>query len=38
VHPVQASLFGIDWGNFLQGFLLFLGSYFGTKHGQQPKP
>ena len=24
---------GFDWGPFMQAFLLFLGSYFGTKHG-----
>jgi hypothetical protein len=24
---------GFDWGTFIQAFVLFLGSYFGTKHG-----
>ncbi len=22
-----------DWGMFFQAFLIFLGSYFGSKHG-----
>jgi hypothetical protein len=22
-----------DWGQFFQAFVVFLGAYFGTKHG-----
>ena len=26
-------MFHFDWGSFLTAFFIFLGSYFGTKHG-----
>jgi hypothetical protein len=33
MHALHASFLGIDWGTFLQGFLLYLSTYFGSKHG-----
>lgn len=24
-----------EWGSFFQAFFIFVGSYFGTKHGQK---
>jgi hypothetical protein len=26
-----------DWGQFFQAFVVFLGAYFGTKHGNADK-
>ena len=30
---IHFSLFGVDWGQFILSLLIYLGSYFGTKHG-----
>ncbi len=27
------SFFGIDFADFFRAFIVFLGAYFGTKHG-----
>lgn len=27
------SFLGVDWGSFLQGLLLYVATYFGSKHG-----
>lgn len=26
-------MFHFDWSGFVQAFLIFLGTYFGSKHG-----
>ncbi len=26
-------MFGFDWHSFVSAFLMFLGTYFGAKHG-----
>jgi hypothetical protein len=26
-------MFHFDWNSFMQAFFVFLGAYFGTKHG-----
>ena len=28
-----ANVFGIDFSDFFRAFIVFLGAYFGTKHG-----
>ena len=33
IAPHEASIFGFDFSDFFRAFLMFLGTYLGSKHG-----